>query len=112
MNYGHYGMFTIPPRSPAFNIYGHCSSQCIKDTFPDKGMNAFSVLFQMGQLGRMIRLRHFHGTEELPWILSDDNYNHTYQQIRLLSNKVTILPGDQLTLRTSSYMNPLSYIYT
>ncbi|CAL8141900.1 unnamed protein product [Orchesella dallaii] len=99
VSYGRNGLFTIPPRSPAFSIYGHCSSNCTNSIFKAEGLNVFAVMLQMRDLGKGIRLRHFRGNAELPWIQKDDNYNNTFQQIRWLPKEVTILPGDQLTIQ-------------
>lgn len=99
VGYGPNGLFTIPPRAHAFSIYGHCSTQCTNDLLPQNGHNVIAVMFQMQSKGNIVRLRHFRGTTELPWIMNDDNYDGSYQQIRLLSESVTVLPGDQLTIR-------------
>ncbi|OXA57895.1 MOXD1 2 [Folsomia candida] len=44
-----------------------------------------------------MRIRHFRGNSELPWIINDENYDFNYQTNRRLPKPVTILPGDQIT---------------
>lgn len=46
--------------------------------------------------GRKIRMRHFRGATELPWIATDDHYDFNYQQYIALTDHVEVLPGDHL----------------
>lgn len=46
--------------------------------------------------GRKIKLRHIRNGTELDRIVEDDNYDHSYQQVRQLENETTILIGDYL----------------
>jgi len=43
-----------------------------------------------------MRLRHFRGGEELPWIIYDEFYDSDYQQNINLEKEVKVLPGDHL----------------
>jgi len=45
-----------------------------------------------------MKIRHFRGDVELPWIAVDNHYNFDYQANRPLKEEVTFLPGDQLTI--------------
>jgi len=44
-----------------------------------------------------MRLRHFRDSIELPWISSDEMFDHSFQNNRNIK-PVRILPGDQLIL--------------
>ena len=56
--------------------------------------------------GRKLRLRHYRGDKELPWIANDGNYDFDYQQDRPVTNEVKVLPGDHLaTGNKSSCLN-------
>jgi hypothetical protein len=48
-----------------------------------------------------MKLRHFRGTKELPWIANDETYDFDYQDNRNL-NDIMIMRGDQLALGKSS----------
>ncbi|CAL8068112.1 unnamed protein product [Orchesella dallaii] len=89
----------IPPSSLDHVINGHCAPGCTEGLFPPEGINIFAAFHHTHATGRDTRLRHFRNGKELPWILSDDNYNFSYQQNRLLRKERNVLPGDQLVQR-------------
>jgi len=49
-----------------------------------------------------MKLRHFRGNSELPWIASDDHYDFDYQQNRQLREVRKMMPRDQLTMGRSN----------
>ena len=48
--------------------------------------------------GRQIKVRHFRGNNELPWIVNDRNFDALFPQSVFLTNDIKILPGDQVTV--------------
>lgn len=66
--------------------------------FPKDGIKISAVLLHSHNAGFGVRLRHFRGQKELPWILWDDNYDNYVQPTRALREEVRVLPGDQLTM--------------
>jgi hypothetical protein len=59
-------------------------------------------MFHSHLLGRKMKLRHFRGNTELPWIAVDNSYDFDYQQSRQLRVETKVLPGDQLTLECTT----------
>ncbi|CAL8141906.1 unnamed protein product [Orchesella dallaii] len=100
--YSVFGGFAVPPQSSDFQIAGHCSPECSRNMLSEVGsVDIIGVTLHAHISSRKLRLHHFRGNREMPWIMNDDNYDFNYQQIRYLPNPVTILPGDQLTTRCS-----------
>ena len=87
----------VPADTESYTTVGHCSSRCTQEVLPPEGINVFNVLLHAHKAGRQLRLRHFRGRRELPWVVSDDNYDFDFQQNRPLGREVQILPGDHLT---------------
>ncbi|CAL8069309.1 unnamed protein product [Orchesella dallaii] len=96
--YGIVGIFAIPPESPSFDIVGHCSSKCITEMVP-LGAEVHGVALHAHPTARRMRVKQIRGNEEMPWIQNDDNYDYSYQPMRMLPEPVTLLPGDHLTIR-------------
>ena len=88
----------IPPKVSSYINVGHCSPECTSRKLPADGINIFTVFPHSHLLGRKMKLRHFRGQVELPWILTDNNYDFNFQQARPLREPVNVLPGDQLTI--------------
>ncbi|CAL8109980.1 unnamed protein product [Orchesella dallaii] len=89
---------TVPVESENFIISGHCSSACTEKEVPEEGLTLFNNLFHSHLAGRKMKLRHFRGNKELPWIGVDDHYDFNYQQSIPLSTYVKLEKGDQLTV--------------
>lgn len=89
----------IPPSSIDHKVYGMCGSECTRQIFPRGGIKFYAMLLHSHNAGRELRLQHFRGHRELPYVISDDNYSFNYQQWRVLTREVRVLPGDQLVVR-------------
>ncbi|CAL8141909.1 unnamed protein product [Orchesella dallaii] len=88
----------MPPNTSDFTVAGHCSDKCTTGMIPPTGVDILSAKLHGHFSARRMRLRHYRGNVELPWILNDQNYDFNYQQYRYLINPVSFLPGDQLTV--------------
>lgn len=87
----------VPPNTTDFVNVGHCSTGCTTKKFPAEGIHMFNIGLHSHLAGRKLKLRHFRGNKELPWISSDDHWDFNYQQNRPMVEPRHILPGDQLT---------------
>ncbi|XP_054153127.1 DBH-like monooxygenase protein 1 [Oppia nitens] len=102
----------IPPHLPEFTVAAHCHTSMCFDEIPESGLKVFGALLHSHYLARRIRVRHFRGNQELPWITFDDNFDYNLQPFRLLHQMVIIKPGDQLTVECvfdSSYKNRTTF---
>lgn len=88
----------IPPSSIDHIIYGMCGAECTRNILPDEGISMYAMLLHSHNAGKQIRLQHFRGQTELPWVISDENYSFNYQQWRILTRETKIIPGDQLVV--------------
>ncbi|CAL8125826.1 unnamed protein product [Orchesella dallaii] len=86
----------IPPDSEDHRIYGHCGPDCTQTMFPPDGINLASFVKHTHYSGRKFKISHYRGNQELPWIANDNNYNSTFQEVRLLRSPLKIQPGDRL----------------
>ncbi|XP_064084732.1 DBH-like monooxygenase protein 1 [Macrobrachium nipponense] len=89
---------TVPPRTPHWLVSGHCASECTAQAIPEEGIHVFMVFLHGHYLARAIRLRHFRGGRELRPIATDASFDADFQQSRMLTEEVKILPGDHLTV--------------
>ncbi|CAL8109979.1 unnamed protein product [Orchesella dallaii] len=89
---------TVPAESENFIISGHCSTTCTEKEIPEGGITLFNNLFHSHLAGRKMKLRHFRGNTELPWVDVDNQYDFDYQQSKPLSTYVKVEKGDQLTV--------------
>ncbi|CAL8068078.1 unnamed protein product [Orchesella dallaii] len=96
----------LPPNSLEHVIVGHCSSGCTGHIFPPEGISVFAALTHTHTTGNGMRVLHFRGNKELPWIMYDNNYDFNYQQWRMLREERRILPGDQLSVRCTYDTTP------
>ncbi|CAG2181955.1 unnamed protein product, partial [Oppiella nova] len=90
----------------------HCHTKCFQKTMNENGITVFAVFLHMHYLGRRIKIRHFRGTRELPWLDFDHNYDFNLQPFRTLSPTVQIKSGDQLTVECdydSSHRNTTTF---
>ncbi|KAF5296520.1 hypothetical protein FQR65_LT01510 [Abscondita terminalis] len=86
----------IPPHQHEYKSGGYCSMDCTREVLPRDGVNVVSVLLHSHLAGRKLKLRHIRGDKELAPIAQDEHYDFNYQQARMLSHEVTVLPGDGL----------------
>lgn len=90
--------FLIPPQSEQ-RIYGHCSPECTRRMLgPGGKIKVYGVLLHSQSSSARVRVHHFRRGEELPWIVYDENYRGSYQQIRVLREEREISAGDQITI--------------
>ncbi|CAL8068072.1 unnamed protein product [Orchesella dallaii] len=89
----------IPPSSLAHQIVGHCAEGCTRKMFPLGGVSIVAAFLHSHISGRGLRVLHFRGEKELPWVNADDNYNFGFQQTRILNEERKVIPGDTLMTR-------------
>ncbi|XP_021961495.1 DBH-like monooxygenase protein 2 homolog [Folsomia candida] len=88
---------TVPPNTTSFVTVGHCASSCTQEKLPQDGIKVFNSLLHSHLSGRKLKLRHFRGTEELPWLDYDDHYDFDFQQNKHLNSEIVVFPGDHMT---------------
>nr|XP_045616431.1 uncharacterized protein LOC123769364 [Procambarus clarkii] len=88
-------MHIIPPNHKWTSV-GLCDSSCTLLELPAGGLQVFQGLLHSHLLGRGLSLRHIREAKELPPLLKDMTYDFNYQQTRVLTEEVTVLPGDYL----------------
>lgn len=94
--------FLIPPNSINHRIYGHCSPECTRRILGPRGsIKVYGALLHAHNNGKKLRVHHFRGGKELPWLIYDDNWTGDYQQFRNLREEREVRAGDQLTVDCS-----------
>ncbi|XP_047477058.1 DBH-like monooxygenase protein 1 [Penaeus chinensis] len=83
----------IPPERQWKSV-SHCDGGCITQSVPAEGIHVFQGLLHTHLLGNDITVRQIRNGRELPVVFQDMNYDFNYQQARVLSEEMTILPGD------------------
>ncbi|XP_034834330.1 MOXD1 homolog 1-like [Maniola hyperantus] len=89
-------LHVIPPKQRAYRTLGICSPDCTNNTMPEEGINIVSVLLHAHGTARKISLKHIRGTEELPRISEENNYDARYQQSRIVPGGRRFFKGDTL----------------
>lgn len=89
---------TIPPKVKDYVVAGHCSGECTQKYLPEEGITIFNNGLHSHLAGRKLKLRHFRGNQELSWIDDEPYYDFNYQQYKMLSSRIKLLKGDQLTV--------------
>ncbi|XP_043470851.1 tyramine beta-hydroxylase [Leptopilina heterotoma] len=92
----------IPPQQEAFPLSGHCIMECTGVGLPQSGIKIFGSQLHTHLTGTKVVTRHVRNGEELPLLNYDYHYSTHFQEIRLLPEHVTILPGDSL-ITTCTY---------
>lgn len=87
---------SIPPKQPAFDLSGFCVSECTRVGLPESGITVVASQLHTHLTGIRVWTKHVRGGKELPELNRDNHYSQHFQEIRLLKNPVTILPGDAL----------------
>ncbi|XP_045774439.1 MOXD1 homolog 1-like [Maniola jurtina] len=104
-------LHVIPPKQRAYRTLGICSPECTNNTMPEEGINIVSVLLHAHGTARKISLKHIRGTEELPRISEENNYDARYQQSRIVPGGRRFFKGDTLitecTYDSSSRNRPI-----
>ncbi|KAL4218774.1 hypothetical protein ACF0H5_021361 [Mactra antiquata] len=99
MEIGHTSNFymIIPPGQKEFISKSYCSADCLSEGFRQKNLSEITVVgaFQHSHLlGRAITTRHFRNGVELKPLIQDPYYDFDFQEVRLLPEERTVLPGD------------------
>ncbi|XP_052261346.1 DBH-like monooxygenase protein 1 [Dreissena polymorpha] len=91
----------IPDGEAAFTTNAFCSPRCMNWGFsPEKSaINIFGVILKGNDVARDIKLRHFRGSNELPWIAVDTTFSNFFQAPRLLKNSVSVEATDTLSVQ-------------
>lgn len=93
---------SIPPKQPNFSLTGYCVSECTRIGLPKNGIKVIASQLHTHLTGKRVVTRHIRNGIELPQLNRDDHYSQEFQEIRLLHNPVTVLPGDSL-ITTCTY---------
>ncbi|CAL8076544.1 unnamed protein product [Orchesella dallaii] len=89
----------VPPNSIDYQFLGHCAPGCTQKYFGKTGnIKVFAAVQHTHLSGRGVRVLHFRGKKELPWISYDDNFDFNFQQFRVLRKEREVRPGDQLIM--------------
>ncbi|CAL8068679.1 unnamed protein product [Orchesella dallaii] len=88
-----------PPNTRGHATVGICPSACTEKGLQGQEVNILAGWLHTHTTGSASRFMHFRGDRELPWIISDDNWNFNYQQFRVLNQERRLLPGDRLSAR-------------
>ncbi|XP_054152477.1 DBH-like monooxygenase protein 2 homolog [Oppia nitens] len=88
----------VPPKQKQFHMSGHCHTKCFEKVLDPNGLKVFAVWPHAHLLATKVKVRHFRGDEELPWLEFDSNYDFNLQSFRTLDPMVIIKMGDQLTV--------------
>ena len=72
-----------------YTIYDHLFQGFSKDKTP---INAIAVILKGNDVASAVKVRHFRGKQELPWITLDRKFSNFHQEPRFLSTPVTIEP--------------------
>jgi hypothetical protein len=89
----------IPPRQKEYKVVTHCHPKCFEDHLPGSlpGINIFASMLHGHQIVKKLRVRHFRGDEELPWIDNNQNFDFNIQSFHALKKAVLVERGDRLT---------------
>ncbi|XP_038065844.1 DBH-like monooxygenase protein 1 [Patiria miniata] len=102
----------IPPKQEEFVSKGWCLEECTKLYFPPKGIKIFATMAHTHISGKKLRFRQFRDGKLFDEIISEGNFDCDFQEIQLLENEKTIMPGDvMLTECTFKTTNRTSITY-
>jgi hypothetical protein len=91
----------IPPSYTEFVTQGECTSGCLTKAFDASGeseVQIFAGFLHTHLAGVSVKVRHFRGEEELPYIMIDDNYDFNFQEVRHFPKEITLKKGDNLII--------------
>lgn len=88
--------FLIPPNAANQQIRGICGTECTNNLIPPEGITLYGAHLHTHNTGRILRVRHFRGNMELPFIIIDENYYPSFQPVRNFHTERKVMPGDQL----------------
>ncbi|XP_074594272.1 dopamine beta-hydroxylase-like [Brevipalpus obovatus] len=87
---------SIPPGQSLFDVSGYCVAECTRIGIPPDGITVFASQLHTHLTGVRVWTRHIRGGIELSELNRDDHYSPHFQEIRMLRNKVKVIPGDIL----------------
>ena len=74
---------------------GYCSAACTSN-FPSGGIKIIGNVLHGHVYAKALRLRHVRNGVELPTIDTNWAYDQNFQQMSVMVDEVTVLPGDDL----------------
>ncbi|XP_070582215.1 dopamine beta-hydroxylase-like [Ptychodera flava] len=86
----------IPPQNAGFLLNGFCTPECTNEGLPEDGIKVFASQLHTHLTGVGVFTKHVRDGIELPTLNQDFHYSSHFQEIRLLKEQVTVLPGDLL----------------
>jgi len=84
----------LPPGLDTVNT-GYCSAGCTEDFFPEDGVTLFGSVLHAHTVGASINFRHIRGGVEQEPVEINENYDFNFQQLTVLEEPRTLLPGDE-----------------
>ncbi|KAL4218773.1 hypothetical protein ACF0H5_021360 [Mactra antiquata] len=87
----------IPPGQKNYVSNSYCSDQCLSKGFTQSNLTSFKIIGALQHshlLGRAITTRHFRNGVELKPLMQDPYYDFDFQEVRLVPEERTVLPGD------------------
>ncbi|KAI3388689.1 hypothetical protein SNEBB_001402 [Seison nebaliae] len=87
---------SIPPQSPKFIQTAFCLSECTEQIIPEKGISVFASQLHTHLTGIGVSTYVVRKDGKIISLNRDENYDSTFQEIRLLQNEVKIFPGDMI----------------
>ncbi|KAG0423362.1 hypothetical protein HPB47_000878 [Ixodes persulcatus] len=88
----------IPPRQPAFDLTGYCISECTRVALPESGITLVAAQLHTHLTGQRVWVKHVRGGSELGEMARDDHFSTHFQEIRLLKDRLQLMPGDALVI--------------
>lgn len=72
----------IPPHTTNHHMLTICGVKCTHDMILEQGITLYGGLVHTHSIGTATRVRHFRGSQELPYIDIDNNFSPLYQPVR------------------------------
>uniref|UniRef100_A0ABM0MLH0 Dopamine beta-hydroxylase-like n=1 Tax=Saccoglossus kowalevskii TaxID=10224 RepID=A0ABM0MLH0_SACKO len=87
---------SIPPNNEGFILNGYCTPECTEQALPATGIKVFGSQLHTHLTGTAVWTKHVRNGNQLPDLNRDDHFSTHFQDIRLLRQQVSVLPGDML----------------
>lgn len=82
---------SIPPQQLAFQLSGHCVTDCTSK-FPPNGINIFASQLHAHLTGRKLFTSHFRNNVKIGEINRDNHYSPHWQHVQSLKEHRKVLP--------------------
>ncbi|XP_054440117.1 dopamine beta-hydroxylase [Pteronotus mesoamericanus] len=89
-------LMAVPPREAAFVLRGYCTDKCTQLALPPSGIHIFASQLHTHLTGRKVVTVLARDGRERAIVNRDNHYSPHFQEIRMLKEIVTVLPGDLL----------------